>query len=365
MNAFSEKVYLSLKMPTEDHSLGDRERIELALNTLGYENVTVPLPVLRSLYPMCREAGFDITVTLVYGGNRWIMTAAEPKDQRQHHYGLAVDYGSTTIVMQLVDLNSGAVVGEEKCVNGQVRYGTDILTRITYVMEEKSRGEDLQRATVETFQELLSRLTESSRESLVQILSDIPDYCTVVFVFSAVELKIDGRQKKLKETIERGLTVEFARQSQRELTSWIRRHFRTYGKEIGDKQCEYLTFVTGGTMTALSAEIGKIAAYAPGMEITAQDINAVVTPVLDAEIFDLTDAIAEGDYEKALLKLRTLLQMQEEVIPLLAAIGGSIGSLIGMYTFRHKTKHPKFYIGIPVILAAQVFLAVWIISKIA
>ncbi|MBQ8622487.1 MAG: DUF1294 domain-containing protein [Oscillospiraceae bacterium] len=48
-----------------------------------------------------------------------------------------------------------------------------------------------------------------------------------------------------------------------------------------------------------------------------------------------------------------------------AAIGGSIGSLIGMYTFRHKTKHPKFYIGIPVILAAQVFLAVWIISKIA
>ena len=84
---------------------------------------------------MCREAGFDITVTLVYGGNRWIMTAAEPGDQRQHHYGLAVDYGSTTIVMQLVDLNSGAVVGEEKCVNGQVRYGTDILTRITWSME--------------------------------------------------------------------------------------------------------------------------------------------------------------------------------------------------------------------------------------
>lgn len=184
----------------------------------------------------------------------------------------------------------------------------------------------------------LSRLTESSRESLVQILSDIPDYCTVVFVFSAVELKIDGRQKKLKETIERGLTVEFARQSQRELTSWIRRHFRTYGKEIGDKQCEYLTFVTGGTMTALSAEIGKIAAYAPGMEITAQDINAVVTPVLDAEIFDLTDAIAEGDYEKALLKLRTLLQMQEEVLPLLAAIGGQMRRLLYARTAMNAGK---------------------------
>ena len=160
MNAFSEKVYLSLKMPTEDHSLGDRERIELALNTLGYENVTVPLPVLRSLYPMCREAGFDITVTLVYGGNRWIMTAAEPGDQRQHHYGLAVDYGSTTIVMQLVDLNSGAVVGEEKCVNGQVRYGTDILTRITWSMEAEANAEALQTATAETFTHLMELLTE-------------------------------------------------------------------------------------------------------------------------------------------------------------------------------------------------------------
>ena len=40
-----------------------------------------------------------------------------------------------------------------------------------------------------------------------------------------------------------------------------------------------------------------------------------------------------------------------------AAIGGSIGSLMGMYTFRHKTKHKKFTIGIPAILIAQLLLA--------
>lgn len=174
----------------------------------------------------------------------------------------------------------------------------------------------------------LSKLSESNRETLVEILSDIPDYCTVVFVFDTVELKIDGRQKKLKEALDRGLTVEFGRQSPRELNTWIRRHFRSHGKEIGDKQCEYLTFVTGGTMTALSAEINKIAAYASGNVITEQDINAVVIPVLDAEVFDLTDAIADGDYEKALVKLRTLMQMQQEAIPLLAAIGGQMRRLL-------------------------------------
>ena len=174
----------------------------------------------------------------------------------------------------------------------------------------------------------LSKLSEDNRETLVTILSDIPDYCTVVFVFDTVEFKIDGRQKKLKEALDQGLTVEFCRQSPRELNTWIRRHFRSHGKEIGDKQCEYLTFVTGGTMTALSSEIGKIAAYASGTVITDQDINAVVIPVLDAEVFDLTDAIVEGDYEKALVKLRTLMQMQQEAIPLLAAIGGQIRRLL-------------------------------------
>ena len=40
-----------------------------------------------------------------------------------------------------------------------------------------------------------------------------------------------------------------------------------------------------------------------------------------------------------------------------AAIGGSIGALLGMYTFRHKTKHPKFTVGVPLILAAQILFA--------
>ena len=47
-----------------------------------------------------------------------------------------------------------------------------------------------------------------------------------------------------------------------------------------------------------------------------------------------------------------------------ALLGGSVGALLGMYTFRHKTKHPKFTLGIPAILAAQTALAVWLFLKI-
>ena len=46
----------------------------------------------------------------------------------------------------------------------------------------------------------------------------------------------------------------------------------------------------------------------------------------------------------------------------IAALGGSVGSLLGMYAFRHKTKHPKFTIGIPAILILQIAAAVAIVA---
>ena len=59
---------------------------------------------------------------------------------------------------------------------------------------------------------------------------------------------------------------------------------------------------------------------------------------------------------------RNLWRIPEATLMGVAAIGGSIGSLLGMYTFRHKTKHPKFTIGIPAILVLQIAAAVAIIT---
>ena len=162
MEAISKKEYLSLTMPTETLPVSDQKRIELALQTLGYDRVELPLPVLRKLYPLCRDAGFDITVTLVHREYDWVVTDVEAGDTRQRQYGLAVDYGSTTVIMQLLDLVSGQVVAEAKEVNGQVAFGTDILSRITFGLQGEAQRRRLQQATVETFETLLARLTESA-----------------------------------------------------------------------------------------------------------------------------------------------------------------------------------------------------------
>ena len=124
---------------------------------------------------MCRKANFDVTVTLVYRETDWAVVDIEPGDRTQHHYGLAVDYGSTTIIMQLIDMNSGKVIDQAKAVNGQTVYGTDILSRITYSLEHPSHMENLQRETVRTFETLLDELTENTgieaAKSPVMILS--------------------------------------------------------------------------------------------------------------------------------------------------------------------------------------------------
>jgi len=159
---FSEKVFLQLQIPSEDHPQSDQERIRQALYACGYADVTIPLQVLRKLYPMCRDCGFAITVTLIYRETEWIVADIEAGDRRSYHYGIALDYGSTTVVAELVDMNSGVVIDRVKEVNGQVEYGTDILTRITYTLEDPAHGQILQQATVRTFEKVLQQLTENT-----------------------------------------------------------------------------------------------------------------------------------------------------------------------------------------------------------
>lgn len=55
-------------------------------------------------------------------------------------------------------------------------------------------------------------------------------------------------------------------------------------------------------------------------------------------------------------------RIRESTLLIVAALGGSVGSLLGMYIFRHKTLHLKFTVGIPVILAGQCVLAVVVMA---
>ena len=166
------------------------------------------------------------------------------------------------------------------------------------------------------------KMPEAERNKMGEFLSDIPEWCTVVFTYETVEWKPDKRLKKLWSAVDENATiVEFAKQDQRDLVAWIGRHFAAHGKRISTDLCIYLIEITGGTMTALGGEINKICAYSGSEHIHRTDIDAVVEPVLDAVVFQMTDLLSEGRYAAALEKLQTLLKMQQEPLAILGAVG--------------------------------------------
>jgi len=169
----------------------------------------------------------------------------------------------------------------------------------------------------------LFKMNEADRNKMAEILSDIPEYCCVVFTYITTPWKPDKRLKKIWDAIDRnGSVVEFAKQDQRDLVAWITRHFAAHEKRISTNLCVYLIEITGGTMTALAGEIDKISAYSGTEEIKKTDIDAVTEPVLDAVVFQMTDLLSAGRYDQALEKLQQLLKMQQEPLAILGAVGG-------------------------------------------
>ena len=195
------------------------------------------------------------------------------------------------------------------------------------------------------------KMNEGDRTKMIEILSDIPEYCTVVFTYITTPWKPDKRLKKLWEAVDgNGAIVEFAKQDQRDLVAWVSRHFAAHKKRISTDLCIYLIDITGGTMTALSGEIDKICAYSGAEEIKKTDIDAVTEPVLDAVVFQMTDLLSSGRYDQALVKLQQLLKMQQEPLAILGAVGGHFRRISTARTLldngRNASELQKLY-GIP------------------
>lgn len=168
---------------------------------------------------------------------------------------------------------------------------------------------------------------ESRRDALAELLADLPDYVCLIFVYDQMEYKSGGNTKLGKLVKKVATVVNFQSQSQSDLNAWIRRRFKTLGKEIDNPTAEYLTFLCGGLMTGLSSEIEKIGSYAAGSSVTRQDIDAVVDPVLDARVFQMTDAISSRNFRQATSILSDLYRMNTEPIVILTVLGRHLRQL--------------------------------------
>lgn len=152
------------------------------------------------------------------------------------------------------------------------------------------------------------------------VLEDLPDYVCLTFYYDVLEFKPDKRTKMHKRLEKAACIAEFSHMEERELIAWLRRRFRALGKTIDDRTCSYMLFLCGNSMTNLIGESEKAAAFATVDEISPYHIDSVCTRVLDAVVFDLTDAISEQRFDKAVALTSDLIAQKNNEVAIFTTI---------------------------------------------
>jgi len=155
------KVFLQLAEPTLDDQRADIQRVKDALLDAGFEPHPTFL-VLQVLPKILRDNNYRVTAVIV--GDELI--ALEPGDTTGEMYGLAIDIGTTTVVVAVINLNTSAVVAVKSTLNGQASFGADVISRISYTMMEPDGLRTLQTRIVDTINSLTDELTTQAGVAL-------------------------------------------------------------------------------------------------------------------------------------------------------------------------------------------------------
>ncbi len=166
-------VRLALPAPTLDDCVSDLSRLQRELRLQrGIRDLVVPVGLMRDLPRIVREANWDVTAVLsrANGGHELIDLRGTADDVRL--FGVAVDVGTTTVVVHLFDLAGGAILGAAAALNRQASYGDDVISRIMHA-EQPGGLERLRGAVVETVNVLVGGLARSHQVSRDEILGAI------------------------------------------------------------------------------------------------------------------------------------------------------------------------------------------------
>ena len=157
------KCFLEVAPPSLENSFSDLERLERAIaRSGGPDKVIAGLPVLRRLAATLRRGGHRVTATLVCSDPEvpGEIIRIEAGDTTNRSFGLAIDIGTTTCALHVVNLRDNRILGTEMDYNAQISRGHDIISRINYAKTPESL-EELRILVVENLNSLIRRLSEA------------------------------------------------------------------------------------------------------------------------------------------------------------------------------------------------------------
>ena len=165
MDPATKLYFVEVEEPDMHVPTGDFERLSRALaEQWGIEGVVADLSVIRKLQPRLRKGNWAVTVA-VYNDH----TGAAPRVldvwsglHEAGIYGIAIDLGSTTIAAHLTDLTTGEVIESAGLMNPQIRFGEDLMSRVSYSMMNAGGDQEMTRAVRDALNTLMQDLAEAA-----------------------------------------------------------------------------------------------------------------------------------------------------------------------------------------------------------
>ncbi len=197
-NPTIRKFFLTIEPPSLSDNTTDFERLKRELaRQHGIKDLAANLPMLRKLAGTLRESetkgqGWQVTAVLEMG--TWVEEDALPRlvdlrpgDTTERRLAVAVDIGTTSNVVYLVDQASGQFVDSAAAYNAQISCGEDVISRILYARKEGGL-QHLQRLVVQTINKLLQELAERNQIDLSEIYHmTVAGNTTMMHLFLALD----------------------------------------------------------------------------------------------------------------------------------------------------------------------------------
>ena len=176
MNPSTKLYYVEVQEPDMHDPTGDLERLRIALNEQWQlENVHADLHILQKMQPILRKGGWKVTCAVHLGDdeNAPRIMHIWPGYYEGTVYGLAVDLGSTTIAAHLCDLQTGEVVASSGVMNPQIRFGEDLMSRVSYSMMNAGGAAEMTAAVREGMNALFTQVSTEAEIDKVLIVDAV------------------------------------------------------------------------------------------------------------------------------------------------------------------------------------------------
>ena len=161
LNPSTRIFYVEVEEPDMHKPSGDLERLVEALKSQwGLQNVQANFNILSLIQPILRKSDWKVTCA-VHQADKYAtpeIIQLWPGLYEGTIYGMAVDLGSTTIAAHLCDLRTGEVVASSGIMNPQIRYGEDLMSRVSYAMMNPGGDKEMTRAVRDGMDALFTQI---------------------------------------------------------------------------------------------------------------------------------------------------------------------------------------------------------------